>query len=347
MVVDADVLGRRRTGDETYVRGLLAGLSTRSDGFDIRATTTRPDLVPSGVTPLGTPARSGQLRRLSWGLPRRLRQSGAQLLHGNYFLPVAWRGPAVVTVHDVSFARHHDFMPWHDLLAFRILVPLAMSRAARVLTVSEWAKADLVERYGLAPDRVVVTPNGVDDDLSPTGPRERRPPYVLFVGGLQRRKDPVTAVRALARLDPELHLVIVGPDRGEGREVRRVVDELGLGARVEVLHYVERDRLVELYRGAVALVFPSRYEGFGLPVLEAMACGTPVVAARATSLPEVVGDAGILVDPADPEALAEGVGRAVADADRLVAAGVERASGFRWSVTAARAAAVYAEVLAE
>ena len=347
VVVDADVLGRRRTGDETYIRGLLTGLAARPDGFDVRAATRRVDLVPSGITPVATGVGGGQLRRLAWGLPRALRRSGADLLHGNYFVPVGWRGTSVVTVHDVSFARHHDFMPMHDLAAFRTLVPLAMRRAARVLTVSEWAKGDLVERYHLPPDRVVVTPNGVDDDLSPDGPGEQRPPYVLFVGGLQRRKDPVTAVRALAGLDPELHLVIAGPDRGEGAEVRRITRELGLDERVEVLDYVDRERLIALYRGALALVFPSRYEGFGLPALEAMACGTPVVAADVTSLPEVVGDAGILVRPGDPDALADGVRRAIAESDRLVAAGLVRASGYRWSVTAERAAAVYAEVLAE
>ena len=346
VVVDADVLGQHRTGDETYIRGLLTALAAEPATTELQAATRRPDLVPDGIGPLPT-GPGGQARRLLRGLPQALRRAGADLLHGNYFLPAGWRGPAVVTVHDISFARHRHFMPLHDLLAFRTLVPRAMRQAARVLTVTEWAKADMVDRYGLDPDRVVVTPNGVDDDVSPEGPVPDRRPYLLFVGGLQPRKDPVTAVRALAGVDRELDLVIVGPDRGERDKVLRVAADAGVSARVHLLDYVGREELLTLYRGARALVFPSRYEGFGLPVLEAMACGTPVVAAATTAIPEVAGDAAILVPPGDPEALADGVARALGDADRLVAAGLSRARLHTWATTARRTAAVYAEVLGE
>lgn len=346
VVVDADVLGRRRTGDETYVRGLLGALASSPRPFDVTAATRAPAHVPAGIGTVTT-GRGGQILRLLRGLPAALDRAGADLVHGNYFLPRGWKGKAVVTVHDVSFARSRGFMPAHDLIAFRTLVPRAMRRADRVFTVSEWAKADLVDCYDLPPDLVVVTPNGVDDDLTPDGPVPDRRPYLLFVGGLQSRKDPVTAVRALAQVPHELDLVIVGPDRGEGPVVRQAVDELGLGPRVHLLDYVTRQELLDLYRGAVALVFPSRYEGFGLPVLEAMASGTPVVAAAATSIPEVVGEAGILVPPGDPEALAAGVTDAMASSDALVAAGLARAAEHTWSVTAARAAAAYEAVLGE
>ena len=346
VVIDADVLGQQRTGDETYVRGLLGALASEPEPFELVAATRRPDLVPAGIGRRPT-GRGGQGLRLVHGLPRVLRRTGADLFHGNYFLPVRWSGPSVVTVHDISFARHRSFMPPHDLLAFRTLVPRAMRKAARVLTVSEWAKADMVERYSLDPDRVVVTPNGVEGDVSPDGPVAARSPYLLFVGGLQARKDPVTAVRALALLDTELQLVIVGPDRGERGAVEAAAAHAGVSRRIEVLDYVDRTALLGLYRGAEALVFPSRYEGFGLPVLEAMGCGTPVVAAATTAIPEVVGDAGILVPPADPAALADGIRRALDDDGSLVTAGLARSQRYRWSVTARRTAEVYAQVLAE
>jgi glycosyltransferase involved in cell wall biosynthesis len=346
VVIDADVLGQHRTGDETYVRGLLGALAEMPSSFDLVAATRRPDLVPNGISHLRT-GRGGQAARLARHLPQLLHRAGADLFHGNYFLPARWAGRCVVTVHDISFARHRGFMPPHDLLAFRTLVPRAMRRAARVLTVSEWARADMVDRYSLDPDRVVVTPNGVDDDVTPDGPVAARPPYLLFVGGLQARKDPVTAVRALACLGRDLQLVIVGPDRGERRAVLEAAARSGLADRVVLLEYVERAELLALYRGAMALVFPSRYEGFGLPVLEAMGCGTPVVAAATTSLPEVVGGAGILVPPADAGALAEGIERALDDDGSLVTAGLARARLHRWSTTARLTAGVYAEVLLE
>ena len=259
VVVDADVLGRARTGDETYWRGLLRGLVEGGcvERLDVRAATRHPGLVPTGIRAVPTPAR-GHADRLLRRLPAALAAEGAELFHGNYFLPPRWRGPSVVTVHDISFARTREFMPAHDLVAFRTLVPRAMRRADRVLTVTEWARADILDRYALDPDRVVVTPNAVDDDLAPDGPVPDRPPYLLLVGGLQRRKDPLTAVRALARLDRDLHLLIVGRDGGEGRAVRAEVQRLGLERRVEVLPHVERSELVGLYRGATALVLPSR-----------------------------------------------------------------------------------------
>jgi len=343
VLLDADVLGRARTGDETYWRGLLRALPSVAGDLDLRAATRHPDLVPAGVGAVEVPAR-GQLDRLVRRLPSALRREAPALFHGNYFLPRGWRGPAVVTVHDISFARSREFMPVRDLAAFRTLVPLAMRRADRVLTVTEWARADILDRYGLDPDVVVATPNGIDDDLSPDGPVPDRRPYLLLVGGLQRRKDPLTAVRALAGVH-DLDLVIVGRDRGEGAAVAAAIAELGLRSRVEVLDYVDRGQLLGLYRGAVALVFPSRYEGFGLPVLEAMACGTPVVAAAATALPEVAGDAAVLVPPGDPEALADGIRRALAESATFVDAGLRRAKQFRWSDTAARTAAIYREVL--
>ncbi len=344
VVIDADVLGRNRTGDETYVRGLLGELAAAAPDLDLAAATTRPDLVPTGIRSLDVGGR-GQLLRLLVDLPAALRASGADLFHGNYFLPPRWRGRSVVTVHDISFARHRDFMPNSDLLAFRTLVPRAMRQADRVLTVTEWAREDILDRYGLNEENVVVTPNGLDGDLRPDGPVPDRPPYLLFVGGLQRRKDPVTAVRALARLPERLDLVIAGRDRGEGPAVRAAITEHELDDRVHLLDYVTRDDLLALYRGAEALVFPSRYEGFGLPVLEAMACGTPVVAADTTSIPEVAGGAAVLVPPGDTDALADGVVRALDEAATLVAAGLRRAAEYRWSATAERTANVYREVL--
>ena len=140
-------------------------------------------------------------------------------------------------------------------------------------------------------------------------------------------------------------MIVVGPDKGAKGEAERTVANLGIGARVEFAGHVDKPRLAELYRNAECLVLPSRYEGFGLPVVEAMASGTPVVAAAAGAVPEVAGDAAVLVEPGRPQALADGVRRALAERERLVRAGLEQARRFSWSETARRTLEVYRELV--
>jgi glycosyltransferase involved in cell wall biosynthesis len=340
IAIDADVLGRRRTGDETYVTALLREL--RDVPEEIFAVTRRPDLVPDGIEPLELPARS-QLARMTMSLPRLLRRLRPDLSHFLYAIPPAYRGTSVVTIHDLSFEHLPDVMGLKDRLLFKTQVPRSARTAERVLTGSEWTKRDLVERYGLAEERIVVTPYGVDSAFRPDGPRVEGH-YALFVGAIQPRKDPLTAVEALALVNSDLRLLLIGPEKlGAGR-VREAVERLGLGRRVDWKGHVEAEELATLYRGAAVLVFPSRYEGFGLPVVEAMACGTPVVATTAGAIPEVAGDAAVLVEPGDPVALAGGIERALSDRDRLVEAGLEWVRRYSWAETARRTLDVYREL---
>jgi glycosyltransferase involved in cell wall biosynthesis len=225
------------------------------------------------------------------------------------------------------------------------MVPRSVRRADRVLTVSERTKRDLVDEYGTPEAKIVVIPNGVDRAFSPDGARRDGSPYVLFVGALQARKDPMTAIEAIALTPGSLRLLLAGPDKGAETEARAAVSKLGLDGRVEFVGHVEKPELAALYRGAECFVLPSRYEGFGLPVLEAMASGTPVVTTTAGSLPEVADDAAILVEPRNAAALAGGIERALADRDRLVEAGLERARQFSWTETARRTLEVYQELL--
>ncbi|HEX4745794.1 MAG TPA: glycosyltransferase family 1 protein [Gaiellaceae bacterium] len=331
---DADVLGRQRTGDETYARNLLRELGALAPQAGIRlvAFTRHPELVPAGVEALELRVRAQELR-MAWSLPRALRRLGAGLVHTQYAVPLRCPCPAVVTVHDVSFARGAKLMGRKDRAIFRFVVPRAVRSAARVLTVSERTKTDLVELYGVAPDRVVVTANGVDPAF---GPRDMnsRSSYVLSVGAIQERKNQLAALAAADAVG--LPLVVAGPakDPALAEELRR------RGARLE--GYVTTEHLAELYRDAACLVQSSRYEGFGLPVVEAMASGIPVVAVTDPALLEVAGDAAVVVPESE---LAEGIRTALADRDRLVAAGLERARTFSWRASAERTLAVYREIL--
>jgi glycosyltransferase involved in cell wall biosynthesis len=333
VVVDADVLGRRRTGDETYVRNLLRTLPelAAEAGLDLAAVTRHPELVPDGVLPVLLAARSQELR-MAWTLPRTLRRLGAALVHTQYALPYRCPCPAVVTIHDLSF--EHGLMGRRDRLVFERVVPHAARTAARVLTVSERTKRDLVEHYGIPPERVVVTPNGVDPAFHPATQTAAARPYALAVGAIQERKNQRAALAA-AR-DAGLELVVVGPVKDE----RAAAELREGGARLE--GYVEVERLAELYRGAACLVQSSRYEGFGLPVVEAMASGTPVVTVPDPALVEVAGDAAVVVPEGE---LAAGIRRALEERDILAAAGLERARAFTWDETARDTVTAYVEAL--
>jgi glycosyltransferase involved in cell wall biosynthesis len=337
VVLDADVLGRQRTGDETYVRNLLAVLPPLASaaGLRIAAVTRHPELVPEGAEPLELSTRLQEVR-MALTLPRLLRRVGAALCHTQYALPVRPPCPCVVTIHDLSFVHDAELMDRKDRLVFRTVVPRAAKRAARVLTVSERTKRDLVAAYDVPADRVVVTPNGVDAVFRPAAPdaEPAQRSYALSVGAIERRKNPLAAFEAAAARG--LTLVLAGPERD-----RELASELRRrGARLE--GYVEQDRLAELYRGAACLVHASSFEGFGLPVIEAMASGTPVVAVREAAVEEVAGEAAVLVDE---DGLADGIARALAERDRLVRAGLERARDFTWRETAERTLAVYQQAL--
>lgn len=338
VVIDADVLGRQRTGDETYVANLLRALPEPAGaaGLELLAVTRRPDLVPHGVEAVELGGGSQELR-MAWALPRLLRRLRADVVHVQYALPLRCPCPAVVTIHDLSFERDAASMGWRDRLVFRRVVPRAARSAAVVLTVSQRSKRDLVELYGLEPDRVVVTPNGVDPAFAPgEGPGVGvEPGYVLSVGAIQPRKEQLAALGAAREVG--LELVVAGPAKDEAlaEALRRG------GARLE--GYVSLERLVELYRGAACLVQSSRYEGFGLPVLEAMACGTPVVTVAEPALVEVAGAAAVVVD--DVAGLADGIRLALTERARLSRDGLERARAFTWDAVAAATVRVYVEAL--
>ncbi len=332
VAVDADVLGRRRTGDETYVLNLLRALGPLAPaaGLRIAAVTRRPDLVPDGIEPVEL-ATSSQELRMAWTLPRLLRRLGASLGHFQHALPLGLRIPAVVTIHDLSFEREPGLMGRKDRFVFRTVVPRAARRAARILTVSDRTREDLRGLYGIPDERIVVTRNGVDRAFSPgAGAHD----YALVVGAVQERKNPLAALAAAE--EAGLPLVVAGPAKEPAlaRELER------RGARLT--GYVEQAELVELYRGAAVLLQASRYEGFGLPVVEAMASGTPVVAVDEPALREVGGDAVLYADEAG---LGEAVLLALADRERLSSAGIERAKEFTWEAAARRTLEVYREVL--
>jgi glycosyltransferase involved in cell wall biosynthesis len=329
ILVDADVLGRNRTGEETYVRNLLRELPRVAPDLELAAVTRHPELVPDGVRAIGLAARTQELR-MAWSLPQLLRRLRPRVAHFQHALPLGWRGSSVVTLHDLHFEHDPGVMGLLDRLTFKAVVPRAARRADRVIAVSERTKDDVVSLYGVSPSKVTVTPHGVDPAFSPgDGAHD----YVLFVGAVQARKDPLAALAAAQHVG--LPLVVAGPEKEPDlvRELRR------RGA--DVRGWVDQAELAALYRGAAALVLPSRFEGFGIPVVEAMASGTPVVVSGDAALREVAGDAA-----AYAEDLGVALAGVLAERERYVRAGLERAALFSWEETARRTADVYRSLLA-
>jgi len=332
IVVDADVLGRNRTGDETYVANLLRELPAAAPDLRFAALTRRPDLVPDGVEPIHLPARVQELR-MAVRVPLLLRRLRPSLVHFVHAFPPALPCPGVLTVQDLSFERDASLMGRRETTVFRLVVPRSARRAARVLAISQRTKDDLVELYGLSDERVVVTPLAADLVFRPgDGVRDD---YLLLVGSIESRKRPLVAADAARSVGRPL--VAVGPER----DAELVAELRARGA--DVRGVVSQTELVTLYQRASALLLPTAYEGFGLTAAEAMACGTPVVAAPDPAVREAAGDAAVY---AEPEQFADALRGVLAEPEHWTQAGLERSRRFSWAATAAATVAVYREALA-
>jgi glycosyltransferase involved in cell wall biosynthesis len=274
------------------------------------------------------------VRDTAWylaSLPRHAARDGVDVLHcPGHRGPIRSRVPVVMTIHDLAVLRYPEtFNRWTRTYS-RLLLPRVARAAARVIAVSELTARDAVELLGVDPGRIRVIPHGVDEPFTPAGPADDGD-YVLAVGTVEPRKNLERVAAAARRVGVELR-VAGAPGWGE--------------VRVESLGFVDDERLAELYRGAACLVYPSLYEGFGLPVLEAMACGTPVVTSTGSAPAEVADGAAVLVDPLDIEAIAAGIDEAMRRREELRAAGIERARGYTWAAAAKATTEVYQEAAA-
>jgi glycosyltransferase involved in cell wall biosynthesis len=263
----------------------------------------------------------------------------------------------VSTVHDIIPITYPQNSSTLDTLIYTRWLPYKLPHNDAVITVSDYSKRDIAAHWRIAPERIHVVPNGVRADFRPVPEGEARAllardygitgRYLLYVGNLTQRKNLESLLRAFPAIRasfPDVRLVIVGPSTFRQTPVGALAESFGIMDAVTVTGAVADSALPSFYSAAEAFVFPSLYEGFGLPPLEAMACGAPVIAANATSLPEVVGDAGVLFDPHDVGALTDAVTRVLSDAALrrdLRARGIARAAGYTWEQSARRHLDVY------
>lgn len=262
--------------------------------------------------------------------------------------PLQSKVPFVFTVHDLIHLRFTEDYGWKQCAYYRAVVKPALERASAVLTVSEFSKGEILSWARVPESKVRVVGAGVGGEFRPEVEPLLLPyAYFLYVGNHKAHKNVPRLLQSFARasLDPEVRLIFSGP---ADTKTLALVSKLRLDERVVFFGPISEEDLPRVYRGAVALVFPSLFEGFGLPPLEAMACGTPVIASNTSSIPEVIGDAGIMVDPYDLEALANAMERTFYDEDLrldMSARGLARARLFSWQHTAGKILAILREVV--
>ncbi len=283
----------------------------------------------------------------AWTLPRALARVGADVFHAPAYTAPLWgRAPLVLTIHDVSYARQPEWYPHLSDPLRQAFYRRSACRADRIITDSRHSRDEIVQAYGIAADRITVVPLGVAGRWRADATIAREP-LVLHVGDVHTRRnlgivlDAVLALRAAGGALAALRLVLIGRDLGAVAALQAQARAAGAPEALEHHAGIDDEALLQWYRRAAVFAYPSRYEGFGLPLLEAMACGTPVVASRATCIPEVAGEAAQLVSPDDLQAWCTALRAVVADpaaAARWSAAGLARAAGFSW-VAAARATA--------
>jgi glycosyltransferase involved in cell wall biosynthesis len=355
----------RSAGVSTYILNLLLHLPRECPEHSYVAFVA-PDAPLSSVREVAfAPASThNPMLRIAWeqlALPFQARSRRVDLLHGTVnAIPVLAPVPAVVTVHDLAFLRHPERFRPGRVAYLKAAVSISLKRARRVIAVSQSTKSDLMHLLAVPEERVTVVYPGVDESFRPletelvegfraraTGGRR----YILHVGTLEPRKNIDVLIRAYATLRKsgfEHSLVLVGARGWMYETLFHLVGELGLGDDVSFVDYVDRGQLPLWYNGADLFAYPSAYEGFGLPVLEAMACGVPVVTSSSSSLAEVAGSACLTVEPGSQEALQVALANLLKDQDvrvSLARAGLLRAAQFSWTATARGTVSVYESAL--
>jgi glycosyltransferase involved in cell wall biosynthesis len=361
--VDAHAIGRHLTGNEVYVRSLLGAFAAIDRESEFLAYVSGPE----GESKIPGRFQTRQIAanpflRLGFDLSRKLRQDKPDLLHVQYTSPLFCPVPTVVSVHDVSFLEHPEYFKRSRALQLGITVARSVKQASRIITGSEFARDSIVRAYQLPSEKIVVVPDAaspsfrsVNRDAATRKVMSKfrfKGRYVLSVGDLQPRKNHIGLINAFARLikdQPQLKhdLVFAGKDTWFGNRVREAARESGVADRIHFLGFVTDEDLLQLYNACECFVFPSFYEGFGIPVLEAMACGRAVICSNASSIPEVANGAALLFDPENSGEMVSALADVLRNSDlrtRMERLGVQRASQFTWQKTAEMTLNVYREV---
>ena len=361
--VDAHTIGCHLTGNEVYIRNLLHEFARLDPASEFVVYVSKPDAPAQVPGAFQTVAVSeNPYVRLGLDLPRRMHIDRPDVLHVQYTGPLFCKTPLVVSVHDVSFLEYPQYFTRFRARQLRLTVRRTVEAAAAVLTPSEFSRRSILEHYRLDENKVVAIPNAVSSQFRPIdrgvalAAIEKKfglpGPFVLMVGDLQPRKNHLgllAAFEEVLQAHPQLthRLVFVGKETWYSKDLHRAVDRSCARGRVHFTGFVDDADLLHFYGACELFVFPSFYEGFGLPILEAMACGRAVACSNTTAMPEVANAAGILFDPHSVSEMARAISDVLLDPElrmRMERKGLHRAAGFSWEKAAARTLKVYARV---
>jgi glycosyltransferase involved in cell wall biosynthesis len=365
IAIDAHSVGTGLGGNESYATNLIEALAeidshneytlyvTKQAALD-RYQNRWPNFFVRQTLP------HSPLVRIPLTLSIELRRRPVDVLHVQYTAPPFSPCPIVSTIHDLAFEHLPETFNRRSWMQLRLTVRRTAQKAAHIITVSDYSKRDIVETYGIPPERITVTHESAPSGFGPIESEKElqrvrqtygiERDYILSVGSIQPRKNLRRLIAAYSNLRQKRpegklpQLVVVGKSAWLYEETLRAIRDQKPGESVILTGYVPERDLPALYSGALCFVYPSYFEGFGLPPLEAMKCGTAVIVGNRTSLPEVVGDAGVLVDPFDIESIAAAIGKVIKDSDfrsQLIVKGLERARLFDWRETARQTLAVY------
>jgi len=357
--IDGHMIGDNSGGNESYYKNILQAMDIPSDWDVFLFLKPGVDAEPYKKFKIIRFKSSNAAVRNFIELPTITRSLKLDLLHTQYFIPFIRSCPIVVTIHDICFEHYKDIFTKGEYVRQKLLVPYAARKSRAVFTVSEFSKKDIAKKYKISPDRILVTHNAVGESfrrLNETELREAelrkqfgigKDPYILTVGNLQPRKNLPRLIEAFKKLRSdgvEYKLVIVGKKAWMYYEILTSASD----ENIILTDYVSETDLVGLYNAAELFVYPSFFEGFGLPPLEAMACGTPVAVSKATSLTEVVEGAGQYFDPFDVDSIKKAIEQVINDRSlqtRLINRGLEQVNKFSWKQSAQLVCDTYKKVL--
>ncbi|MBN1354420.1 MAG: glycosyltransferase family 4 protein [Candidatus Omnitrophica bacterium] len=365
IAIDAHCIGKNLAGNGVYTFNLVKSLLDLYPGEEWFIY-----LSPEGRYVFdqryGKNVRFRVLRAHSaWGrylceLPRLLKVDSPDVLHAQYYGPVFMNCPFVVTVHDISYEIYGEYFTLGERMKLKVAVPYFARRSSKIVTVSEFSKNEIVKKYGFAEDKIATIQNGVNHDFFYPAETDEdakllkdigaKKPFLLFVGSIQPRKNIeglLSAMITARSFLPDIKLVVAGPEGWLTGGIKDMIKKQSDLSSIAVFTgYLNAEKLRALYRHCIALTYIPFYEGFGLPVLEAMACGAPVITSNVSSLPEVAGDAAIFADPKDINAISGAIRKIAFSTglrEDLKQKGVKRAGDFSWENTAKKMFSVFKE----